>query len=191
MVNDLPSEGSSRNNAAATLIRLGRLTEARAELTRALQCIEGLGPNAEPWKSLIILHQLESAVGNREAATDARRCAMVEYEKARREGWQITAGVGSRLCQHVGLIVMAKVIAEPNERIPEELLRRLPQLEDGLRRQLEGFATKPDVPRYLQALAPKLLAVLDGARDPAMADDPSLDYDDAVELKLLLEQFGD
>ena len=32
-----------------------------------------------------------------------------------------------------------------------------------------------------------LLAILDGARDPALARDPRLDYDDAVELTLLLE----
>jgi nitrous oxidase accessory protein NosD len=34
------------------------------------------------------------------------------------------------------------------------------------------------------------LAILDGSRDPALAADPALDYDDAVELTLLLEQLG-
>ena len=33
----------------------------------------------------------------------------------------------------------------------------------------------------------KLQAILQGDRDPALADDPNLEYDDAVELKLLLE----
>lgn len=37
-------------------------------------------------------------------------------------------------------------------------------------------------------LAPPLLAILDGARDPALAADPTLHYADAVELTLLLEQ---
>jgi len=32
-----------------------------------------------------------------------------------------------------------------------------------------------------------LLAILDGSRDPALATDPALDYDDAAELTLLLE----
>jgi hypothetical protein len=51
-------------------------------------------------------------------------------------------------------------------------------------------------PAYLRALAPPLLAILailailDGSRDPALAADPALDYDDAVELTLLLEQLG-
>jgi hypothetical protein len=36
-------------------------------------------------------------------------------------------------------------------------------------------------------MIPKLLAVLRGERDPALADDPELDFDDAVELQLLLE----
>ena len=39
-------------------------------------------------------------------------------------------------------------------------------------------------------LATNVLAILDGSRDPALADDPALHYSDAVELKLLLEQLS-
>ena len=39
-------------------------------------------------------------------------------------------------------------------------------------------------------LLPHLLAILGGARDPALADDPALYYEDAVELQLLLERLG-
>jgi hypothetical protein len=46
-----------------------------------------------------------------------------------------------------------------------------------------------DQPRP-HALLPKLQAVLGGSRDMALADDPALDYQDAVELKLLLEELG-
>ena len=50
------------------------------------------------------------------------------------------------------------------------------------------LAGNPDVPEYVTVLIPKLQAILGGRRDPALADDPNLDYDDAVELELLLEQ---
>jgi tetratricopeptide (TPR) repeat protein len=85
-------EGMARNNAASVLIRLGRLDEARRELTRALECKRGLGPNATMWKTWGILRKLETAAGNAAAAAAARRQAMAEYEKARRQGWQIAEG---------------------------------------------------------------------------------------------------
>jgi hypothetical protein len=36
-----------------------------------------------------------------------------------------------------------------------------------------------------------LLAVLNGSRDAALADDPALDYDDAAELLFLMERLGE
>ena len=36
-------------------------------------------------------------------------------------------------------------------------------------------------------MIPKLQAILRGDRNPALAADPDLDYDDAAELQLLLE----
>ena len=53
---------------------------------------------------------------------------------------------------------------------------------------LQGYTHDPNAPPYLRALAPHLLAFLDGSRDLALANDPALDYDDAAELILLLEQ---
>ena len=41
-----------------------------------------------------------------------------------------------------------------------------------------------------KVLIPKLQAILAGSRDAALADDPALDYQDAVELQLLLEALG-
>jgi hypothetical protein len=35
-----------------------------------------------------------------------------------------------------------------------------------------------------------LLAVLNGSRDAALADDPALDYDNAAELLFLMERLG-
>jgi hypothetical protein len=42
----------------------------------------------------------------------------------------------------------------------------------------------------VKALLPKLQAILGGSRDAALSDDPALDYQDAVELRLLLEALG-
>ncbi|MCP4590563.1 MAG: hypothetical protein GY842_07455, partial [bacterium] len=47
-----------------------------------------------------------------------------------------------------------------------------------------------ELPGYLRPLIPALLAVVDGSRDPALAPDPDLDYDDAAEILLLLERLG-
>ena len=46
---------------------------------------------------------------------------------------------------------------------------------------------KVDASPSFKVMLSKLQAVLRGARDPALAADPALDYDDAAELVLLLE----
>ncbi len=53
---------------------------------------------------------------------------------------------------------------------------------------LAQLAGDPETPAYLKPLIPKLQAILGGQREPALADDPNLDYADAVELQLLLKQ---
>ena len=53
--------------------------------------------------------------------------------------------------------------------------------------QLSGVA---EAPPSLKALFPKLQAILNGDRDPALANDPALNYDDAAELRLLVESLG-
>ena len=52
------------------------------------------------------------------------------------------------------------------------------------------MAENPEAPAYLKALIPALKAILNGARDPALADDPNLDFDDAAELQFLLEDLA-
>ncbi|MGZ3300534.1 MAG: hypothetical protein ACXWO3_06485, partial [Isosphaeraceae bacterium] len=51
--------------------------------------------------------------------------------------------------------------------------------------QLDG---ESDNPNYLRPVLLALRAILAGSRDPALADDPALDYDDAAEILLLLER---
>ena len=54
---------------------------------------------------------------------------------------------------------------------------------------VDASQSAPHHPRA-RALLPKLQAILSGSRDVALADDPALNYQDAVELKLLLESLG-
>jgi hypothetical protein len=49
---------------------------------------------------------------------------------------------------------------------------------------------KPDSRDWAKALILRLQAILRGSRDPALADDPALRYDDAAELLLMLEKVG-
>ena len=54
-------------------------------------------------------------------------------------------------------------------------------------KDLSGLKDRSDLPGYLKPVIPKLIAICLGDRNPALADDPELDYDDAAELLLLLE----
>jgi tetratricopeptide (TPR) repeat protein len=159
-------EGLVRYNLGNTLLKLGRYDEARAELLRAVECDEPYGHVAEPWKTWNILHLLESATGDAEAAARARQRAIESYFAYRKDGGYGTTPM-ARLCA-----VTAAAIAA------------------GDTSELEQYLSQPvdeDTPPWARAMLPKLLAVLHGERDPALAADPALDYDDAAELLLLLE----
>ena len=187
---DRLSEGLARNNAADTLMALGRLTEAREQVERAIECNAPFGPNAEPWKTWGILHDLETVAGNPDAAAEARAKAIATYAEARRGGWQVTAGAGAKLCGLVRGILAARDPDTPEDALSAEVRTQLLAQEPKLRASLTEFSQDSQAPSYLRALAPALLAILDGSRDPALAADPALDYDDAAELTLLLEQLG-
>ena len=58
---------------------------------------------------------------------------------------------------------------------------------DKARAELAQLLESPDLPVPAKVLIPTLQAILDGSRDPALADNPDLDYTDAVEVRLLLE----
>ncbi len=163
---DQRREGTARNNLAATLLKIGRHDEARTEVLRAVECKEPFGHVTEPWTSWHILHQLETATGDAEAAARARQRAVESYLSYRREGGHTTTP-SARICAAATAAI-----------------------EDGDTSELEAYLSQPlgeDVPPWVRVVFPKLLAVLRGERDPALAVDPELDFDDAVELLLLLE----
>jgi tetratricopeptide (TPR) repeat protein len=167
---DRRSEGVTRNNIAATLRTLGRYDEARAEIRRAIACKQEIGHAAEPWKSYDILHDIESATGNLAAARVAWGQARDAYLAYRRQGGYAQT---------------------PGGRLADQLLGSVQQgeLDEGIQ-FLTHVSQAGDTQQWLKAAAPKLLAVLNGSRDPNLADDPALDYDDAAEILFLIERLG-
>jgi len=167
---DQAAEGRSRNNLAIRLIKLQRYDQARAEIRRAIECNKPYGHVAEPWKTWAVLHDLEQAVGDHAAAEQARAEARRLFLAYRRDGGENHSG-GGRLC---AAFYQAKQAGQT-----AEMAVSLQQLVDD-----------PDRPDWLKTLASTLQAILRGSRDPALAENPALDYDDAVEVQLLLERLG-
>jgi tetratricopeptide (TPR) repeat protein len=164
---DLRYEGIDRSNLADTLIKLQRFEEARRELRRAIECKKPFGHVAERWKTWVILHNLEQATGHPQAAAEARRQTIESYLAYRRAGGESQ----SNRAQLYALVMQAI-----QQGTTSEAGHRLAEL------------SSEDHPPWFTALLSKLHAILRGDRDPAFADDPDLDYDDAVELQLLLEE---
>jgi len=166
---DQRHEGFTRSNLADTLINLQRYDEARRELLRAIECFEPYGHAAAPWKAYNILCKLERTTGNAQAAAQARERAIALYLQYRRDGGQSMEG-------------RAQACATVKQAITQGETT-------GLEQELAELLGA-DIPPEAKVLTPKLQAILRGERDPALAADPELDYDDAVELQLLLEELG-
>jgi tetratricopeptide (TPR) repeat protein len=163
---DQRREGLVRSNLAITLIQMRQYDEARRELLRAIKCKEPYGHAAQPWTTWAILHHLEQANGNLGAASQARQKAISSYLSYRRAGGQ-SMTFGAQLCA-----LAAQAIAQADT---TELEQQLAQLSG------------EDILPSAKVLIPKLQAILRGDRNPALAAEPNLEYDDAVELQLLLE----
>jgi len=167
----LINEGRSRNNLANILLKLRRYDDARCELQRAIACDEPFGHVAEPWTTWAILHNLEQATGNPQAAIAAWQHAVQRYLAYRRDGGESQDPV-AELC--------ARIADALRQGDTTAVTQRLTQL-----------SAAADTPPRLQALLPRLHAILHGDRNPALADDPVLYYQDATELLLLLEKLAE
>jgi len=163
---DLAKEGLARSNLAYVLMQLKNYDQARRELKRAITCKEPYGHSAQPWKTWDNLCKLERAVGQELAANEARQRACYAFLAYRRQGGENHTGQ-ARLCAAVGQWLSQGDTAEITE--------ALNQLE-----QDPAWAN-------WKLLLHKLRALLAGERDLSLADDPALDFDDAIELQLLLE----
>lgn len=163
-------EGVSRSNIAVTLIKLQRYDEARTELQRAIECKKEFGHSAELWMAWDILCDLETACNNLPAATAAKQQAIQSYLAYRRDGGENMSGSKvPELCQ----MVLQGISEKQNQHVVE---------------QLEGLMEEENQADYLKPVILKLIAILQGERNPNIVDDPELEYDDAAELLLLLEQ---
>ena len=161
------SEGLVCNNLADTLVNLGRLAEARQEIARAIECKKTFGHAATPWKSYNILARLETADGHPEVAAKAllqARSLFLQYRRDGGENYQPRA----KLCQEVATAIQQGAGQQ-------------------IQKELEQVGQDPQLPSYAKALILVLLAILSGDRAPTLADTPGLDFDDAVEVELLLE----
>jgi tetratricopeptide (TPR) repeat protein len=167
---DQIKEGRARNNLAGAYIKLQRYDSARAELRRAIECGEPAGHAAQIWMTWSMLHDLELELATRYAAeaAEAREQAIRSYLAYRRDG-----GVNQSPLAQLYTFA-AQAIQEQRTSETEQRLAKL-----------AAKATE----RWQQAAIAALQAILRGARDPALARDPDLDYMDAVELQLLLEKF--
>lgn len=159
-------EGLIHSNLAFTLVRLHRYDEARTELHRAIECKKPYGHTAELWKTWMILHNLEQATSNTRAAAQARQQAIKTYLAYRRAGGQSRIP-SAQLCAFA-----AQAILQSDTTELEQILDRY-----------SGADAEP----WAKVVIPKLQSILQGERDPALADDTNLQFDDAVELILLLE----
>jgi hypothetical protein len=104
--------------------------------------------------------------GNPQAAAQARQHAIQSYLAYRRAGGE-NQNPSAKLCVLVGQAIQQGDITEAEQQLARYL--------------------GPNASPCARALIPKLQAILHGARDPALAEDPALEYDDAAEVALLLE----
>ncbi len=116
------SEGRARNNLANTLIKLQRYDEARRELLRAIECNKPFGHAAEPWKMWDILHDLEQATGNPQAAAQARGQAIQSYLAYRRAGGE-NQNPGAKLCALVAQAIRQGKLMRRNKSWPKSQAR--------------------------------------------------------------------
>ena len=121
------------------------------------------GHAAQPWRTFHILNKLERALGN---AAEAHRAHDLARDHTSPTG-AMAAKARTRAGEFYDLMATNPEAAKP---------------------QLVELSQSPDLPTYLQALLSALQAVAAGSRDPALADEPSLDFDDAAELLLLIEK---
>ena len=166
---DVAREGVSKSNLANALRRLRRLDEARQEILRAIDCKSQFGHASAPWKSWSILAAIETDTGNTAAAAEAKGKAIACYLAYRRDGGE----------NH-----------HPDGRLSLAVTQAL-QSDDPAQAAtiLQQLAADPEAAGLLPFIG-ALQAVVAGSRDPALADQPELDYTMAAEILLLIETMG-
>jgi tetratricopeptide (TPR) repeat protein len=168
LLGDLKHEGIDRSNLADLLLELKHYTRARKEIQRAIECKQPFIHAASPWQSFAILHKIETAASNPVAARTAWQKTRDSYLAYRQQGGYAQAG-GGKLVDHVlGLLSQQRV--------------------DEVQSLFTELTNDPEFPISRKQLIQAMVAILNGSRDPALADDPALDYDDAAEVLFLIDR---
>lgn len=161
-------QGISRTKIASALLKLKKYSQAREEIRQAVNLNKFFGIAAQPWKTFNILHDIETATGNRAAARAAWQEARDTYLAYRQQGGYAQA-YGGELVDHV-------------------LGLRAQQQVDDIQALFDQLTSDPDTPVSLKQLIQAMVAILNGSRDPALADDPTLHYADAAEVLFLIQR---
>ncbi|HND40357.1 MAG TPA: hypothetical protein PLH41_15280, partial [Accumulibacter sp.] len=169
---DAAGEGRARNNLADTLRRLGRRSEARREIERALACKRGLGHAVEPWKAWAILAKIENDDGRASEARQASRQAREAFVAYRRDGGE-NHTPGGRLAAEITRLLLAGDSGSADA---------------GLAQLAAELASDADAPAWLPPFVAALRAIVAGERNASLADAPGLTYDLGAEIVLLLER---
>jgi|GEM_PF-3114225 len=156
-------EGRARRRLAEILKELGDLALARTEAHRAIVCHASDPKSAESWKTWACLIEIERQAGQEEASIRAWNEAVSEYLSHRREQDEPSSQEGI-LCDQVAEAIARGFTSE------------------------EVFSSSSAVSNTLLL---RLRSILTGERDPALANDPTLSYQDAAELQLLLERIAE
>ena len=168
-IGDIFKENAARSILAWSLFKLGRTADARDQIFQAIQCNETFGHAAQPWKDWNTLRAIETSDGNTQAAEDAQRKALELFLAYRREGGENHQASGL-LCAAIAPALLTQDSDGAQKLIGEELQKADRDNENG---SLAFFNT--------------LNAIAADQRDTALADNPDLSYDQAVEIILLLE----
>ena len=167
---DLRHEGLARNNIADALCKLGLYDEARTEILRAIACKQAFGHVAEPWKTFDILQDIETATGNAAAARAAWQQARDAYLAYRQQGGYAQ---------------------QPGGKLADWVWAMVQQGEaEAARQELGEIVENVEMPEWLKRFVPKLLAVLNGSRDPALAEDGELDYEKSAEVLFFIARLS-
>ena len=168
---DSRSEGVTRNNIARIVCNLKRYDEARSEIMRAIECKQELGHAGTVWNAFNILHDIEAAAGDQAAARAAWAQARDAYLAYRGQGGYAQRDGGKLVDGVLGLISQQKA--------------------DEIEPLFGQLANNPNTPDSLKQLMQAVVTILNGSRDPALADHPALDFDDAAEILFLIERLGE
>ena len=166
-IGDAAGEGRQRSNLAIILHTSRRLDQARQEIRLALECKEPFGHAVEPWRSWIILADIERDVGDAAAAAQARQKAIACYLAYRRDGGENHEKPG-RLS-----LLLTQSLLEDNVAAAQSVLQQV--------------AAEPELPTWLKSFLPPLQAIVAGSRDRHLADAPELGYTMAAEILFLIE----